>query len=122
MVSRLHATSRVNLSCLIDALGVQSQCPRWSRWRELPDLHVRQFGRAFRSQTGETPAKAVERLRVEAACACLHSGAEPTEQIAISAGFSNPERMCRAFVKLHGHPPQEIRRSGRQDNLPSPAT
>ncbi len=76
-------------------------------------LSVRQFGRAFRRETGETPAKAVERLRVEAARMRLQDGTEPIEQIAVAVGFIDPERMRRAFVKLHGHPPQSIRRARR---------
>jgi len=76
-------------------------------------LSLRQFGRAFRRETGETPAKAVERLRVEAARLRLQSGSEPIEQIARAVGFTDPERMRRAFVKLHGHPPQSIRRESR---------
>ncbi len=86
------------------------------RLAEAARLSVRQFGRAFRRQTGETPAKAVERLRVEAASVRLQSGAEPIEQIAKAVGFTDPERMRRAFVKLHGHPPQAVRRAGRQEN------
>ncbi|MDR3400821.1 MAG: GlxA family transcriptional regulator [Pandoraea sp.] len=76
-------------------------------------LSLRQFGRAFRRETGETPAKAVERLRVEAARLRLQDGSEPIEQIALAVGFIDPERMRRAFVKLHGHPPQSIRRASR---------
>jgi transcriptional regulator GlxA family with amidase domain len=76
-------------------------------------LSLRQFGRAFRRETGETPAKAVERLRVEAARMRLQDGSEPIEQIALAVGFTDPERMRRAFVKLHGHPPQSIRRESR---------
>lgn len=76
-------------------------------------LSVRQFCRAFRRETGETPAKAVERLRVEAARIRLQDGSEPIEQIAAAVGFTDPERMRRAFVKLHGHPPQSLRRVGR---------
>lgn len=76
-------------------------------------LSVRQFGRAFRQATGETPARAVERLRVEAARLRLQDGAEPVEQIARAVGFSDPERMRRAFVRLHGQPPQAIRRADR---------
>lgn len=78
-------------------------------------LSLRQFGRAFRRETGETPAKAIERLRVEAARLRLQEGSEPIEQIAIAVGFIDPERMRRAFIKLHGHPPQSIRRAGRLD-------
>lgn len=87
------------------------------RLAEAARLSVRQFGRAFRRQTGETPAKAVERLRVEAASIRLRSGAEPIEQIAKAVGFTDPERMRRAFVKLHGHPPQAVRRAGRQGGI-----
>ncbi len=76
-------------------------------------LSLRQFGRAFRRETGETPAKAVERLRVEAACLRLQDGSEPIEQIALAIGFTDPERMRRAFVKIYGHPPQSIRRESR---------
>jgi transcriptional regulator GlxA family with amidase domain len=76
-------------------------------------LSPRQFGRAFRRETGETPAKAVERLRVEAARLRLQDGSEPIEQIALAVGFIDPERMRRAFVKLHGRPPQSIRRESR---------
>lgn len=76
-------------------------------------LSVRQFCRAFRRETGETPAKAVERLRVEAARTRLQDGSEPIEQIALAVGFTDPERMRRAFVKLHGHPPQSVRRVSR---------
>ncbi|MEX3629465.1 MAG: helix-turn-helix domain-containing protein [Burkholderia sp.] len=76
-------------------------------------LSPRQFARAFRRETGETPAKAVERLRVEAARLRLQDGSEPIEQIAMAVGFTDPERMRRAFVKLHGHPPQSIRRASR---------
>ena len=83
------------------------------RLAEAASLSVRQFGRAFRRETGETPAKAVERLRVEAAKLRLQDGGEPIEQIALAVGFIDPERMRRAFIKLHGHPPQAIRRESR---------
>lgn len=83
------------------------------RLAEAARLSLRQFGRAFRRETGETPAKAVERLRVEAACLRLQDGSEPIEQIALAIGFTDPERMRRAFVKIYGHPPQSIRRESR---------
>lgn len=80
------------------------------RLAEAANLSVRQFGRAFRQETGETPAKAVERLRVEAARSRLRDGAEPVERIAAAVGFHDPERMRRAFVKIHGMSPQAMRR------------
>ncbi len=76
-------------------------------------LSLRQFGRAFKRETGETPAKAVERLRVEAARTRIEGSMEPIEVVAASVGFADPERMRRAFLRLYGQPPQAIRRMGR---------
>lgn len=84
------------------------------RLAEAAHLSVRQFGRAFLRETGETPAKAVERLRVEAARVRLQEGSEPIELIARAVGFTDPERMRRAFVKLFGMSPQAMRRLDRR--------
>jgi transcriptional regulator GlxA family with amidase domain len=78
-------------------------------------LSPRQLGRAFRAETGETPAGAVERLRAEAAKARVESGVEPIEAIAASVGFLDPERMRRAFVRRFGKSPQALRRASRLD-------
>lgn len=77
-------------------------------------LSQRQFGRAFRAETGETPAKAVERLRAEAARPRVEEGLEPIERIAETVGFTDPERMRRAFLRLYGQPPQALRRAARR--------
>ena len=76
-------------------------------------LSPRQFGRAFLAETGQTPAKAVERLRAEAARPRIEDGIEPIEVIARDVGFSDPERMRRAFLRAFGHPPQALRRGRR---------
>lgn len=78
-------------------------------------LSPRQFGRAFLAETGETPAKAVERLRVEVARQRVERGTEPIELIAQNIGFADPERMRRAFIRILGHPPQSIRRMAARD-------
>ncbi len=80
------------------------------RLAEAARLSPRQFGRAFREETGETPANAVERLRVEAARLRIEGGSEPVEVVARAVGFTDPERMRRAFMKRFGHPPQALRR------------
>jgi transcriptional regulator GlxA family with amidase domain len=79
-------------------------------------LSPRQFGRAFHEATGETPATAIERLRVEAAKARVETGREPIEAIAASIGFADPERMRRAFIRRFGHSPQALRRAARGGN------
>jgi len=73
-------------------------------------LSVRQFSRVFKVETGETPARAIERLRIEAARSRLESGTGNIQQIAAAVGFGTQERMRRAFIRWTGHPPQVIRR------------
>ena len=73
-------------------------------------LSPRQFSRVFRSETGQTPAKAVENLRVEAARLMMEQTNHPIDVIAGQAGFGDRERMRRAFLRAFGQPPQAIRR------------
>jgi len=60
---------------------------------------------------GVTPARAVERLRVEAALAALESGARSVQEAAREFGFGDPERMRRAFMRTLGVPPSSRRRA-----------
>jgi transcriptional regulator GlxA family with amidase domain len=84
---------------------------------ELANLSPRQFSRAFLAETGETPAKAVERLRVEAARASMENGEQSLAGIARAVGFSDPERMRRAFLRILGQPPQALRRQIRAPSI-----
>ncbi len=81
------------------------------RLAQAAGLSPRQFSRAFAAETGTTPAKAVERLRVEAARAAVEAGRTPIDRIALVSGFGDPERMRRAFVRAFGQPPQALRRA-----------
>jgi transcriptional regulator GlxA family with amidase domain len=76
-------------------------------------MSPRHFARAFAAETGVTPAKAVERLRVEAARERIEAGAEPIDRVAEAAGFGDAERMRRAFIRAFGQPPQALRRAAR---------
>lgn len=73
-------------------------------------MSPRHFARAFHRQVGITPAKAVERLRADAARALLESGARSVQQVAHDTGFNEPERMRRTFVRLFGAAPSALRR------------
>ncbi|MCX4160118.1 MULTISPECIES: GlxA family transcriptional regulator [Paraburkholderia] len=79
-------------------------------------LSPRQFSRAFRSETGQSPGKAVEHLRIEAARLMLESGRHPIDVIARDTGFGDRERMRRAFLRAFGQPPQAIRRASRTED------
>lgn len=83
------------------------------RLAERAAMSTRNFARAYAAETGTTPAKAVERLRAEAARAWLEQGL-PIQEIAERAGFGDPERMRRAFLRLYGAPPASLRRTMRR--------
>ncbi|MFU2327935.1 GlxA family transcriptional regulator [Pseudomonas sp. NFX98] len=78
-------------------------------------LSPRQFSRAFRAETGQSPAKAIENLRLEAARQMLERGRLTLDQIALETGFSDRRRMREAFLRAFGQPPQVIRRSARSE-------
>lgn len=80
---------------------------------EAAHLSPRQFSRAFRAETGQSPAKAVEHLRVEAARLMMEQSRHPIDVVAAETGFADRERMRRAFLRAFGQPPQAIRRSAR---------
>ena len=81
-------------------------------------LSPRQFSRAFRAETGQSPAKAIENLRLEAARLMIEQGRHSIDVVSQEVGFADPERMRRAFLRAFGQPPQAIRRNAR---IASPA-
>ncbi len=77
-------------------------------------LSPRQFSRAFRTETGQSPAKAVENLRVEAARLMMEQSRHSIEVIR-QTGFADRDRMRRAFLRVLKQPPQVIRRNARAE-------
>ncbi|OZI61149.1 GlxA family transcriptional regulator [Bordetella genomosp. 11] len=76
-------------------------------------LSPRQFSRVFREETGQSPAKAVETLRLEAARAMLEDGRHPMDIVARDTGFADRDRMRRAFIRTYGQAPTSFKRSLR---------
>jgi transcriptional regulator GlxA family with amidase domain len=74
-------------------------------------LSPRQFSRTFREQTGSSPAKALENLRLEAARLMIEQGRLSLEAVALEVGFGDRERMRRAFLRVYGQSPQSLRRT-----------
>lgn len=72
-------------------------------------MSLRTFARVFSRELGTTPADFVERVRVEAARRILEESDEPVEGVATRAGFGDPERMRRAFMRRLGVPPKSYR-------------
>src|SRR6201985_1805115 len=80
---------------------------------ERAGMSARHFTRAFIAETGATPSKAIERLRIEVARERVQSSSEAIERVAEVTGFGDPERMRRAFIRAFGQPPQSLRRASR---------
>lgn len=83
------------------------------------NLSPRQFSRAFLAETGQSPAKAVERLRLEAARFMLEEGRHTVNVVAYETGFADRERMRRAFLRTFGVPAQTLRRKARREDVPA---
>jgi transcriptional regulator GlxA family with amidase domain len=71
-------------------------------------LSERQFTRLFCRDTGTTPARFVERVRVEAARQMLEHGVA-VETVAMRAGFGSSERQRRSFLRILGVSPADYR-------------
>jgi transcriptional regulator GlxA family with amidase domain len=80
---------------------------------EQAGMSSRHFTRAFVAETGSTPSKAIERLRIEVARQRVQSSGEAIDRVAQLTGFRDPNRMRRAFIRAFGQPPQSLRRAAR---------
>lgn len=80
-------------------------------------LSPRHFARAFQAETGTTPGRYVDRVRLEHARRLLEDGGDGVEGVSRASGYGTPEAMRRAFVKALGTSPAEYRRRFR----PAPA-
>jgi transcriptional regulator GlxA family with amidase domain len=99
--ARRHLAERLSVEDLADAAR----------------LSPRQFSRAFRAETGQTPAKAVEALRLEGARALMEDTNHSLDVVAQLTGFGDRDRMRRAFLRVWRQSPQDIRRFASGDAL-----
>jgi transcriptional regulator GlxA family with amidase domain len=72
-------------------------------------MSVRNFGRVFTADVGTTPARYVRHLRVEAARRMLQSSSYDLQHIAAATGFGSVDGMRRAFLRVLGKAPREVR-------------
>ncbi|MGT2489188.1 GlxA family transcriptional regulator [Methylobacterium oryzae CBMB20] len=103
-----------------DARGRFDGLHAWMRANLQSDLSVpelaavahmspRNFARVYTRETGESPARAVEQMRVEEACRLLESTHDTIQTIAYRVGFGDDERLRRAFVKNYRVSPHDYR-------------
>jgi transcriptional regulator GlxA family with amidase domain len=72
-------------------------------------MSERSFSRRYVEATGQTPARAIEQLRVEAARHLLSESRLPVKRIAQRCGFGSEETMRRSFLRLLFVTPQDYR-------------
>jgi transcriptional regulator GlxA family with amidase domain len=73
-------------------------------------LSPRHFARSFQAETGMTPGRYVDRVRLEHARRLLEDTTDGVEEISRASGYGTPEAMRRAFVRTLGAAPAEYRR------------
>jgi len=72
-------------------------------------MSERSFLRHYRSHMGLTPARAVEKMRVEAACQLLATTRDPVKRVARRCGFGSEETMRRSFIRQIAVAPHDYR-------------
>ena len=82
---------------------------RVERLAERAGMAPRSFARLYVARVGQTPAKSVENLRLDAARLALEDTAVSIKQIARDTGFGDDERMRRAFLRELGVSPGDYR-------------
>ena len=72
-------------------------------------MSERSFSRHYAEATGLTPARAIERLRVQGARHLLSETRLPVKRISQRCGFGSEETMRRSFLRLLDTTPQDYR-------------
>ncbi|MER8983665.1 GlxA family transcriptional regulator [Mesorhizobium sp. M0843] len=96
---RLHAWIRENP-------GADLSVPALSSFMA---MSPRNFARVYSRENGQTPGRAVEALRVDAARSLLETSCQSVQQIAHAVGFADDETFRRAFVRSLGVAPSDYR-------------
>ncbi len=72
-------------------------------------MSPRNFARVFLKDTGTTPARFVERVRVEAARRRLEESRDKLEKVAKDCGFGSMQGLRRSFLRVVHVPPNDYR-------------
>ncbi|MDB5091006.1 MAG: Transcriptional regulator GlxA family, contains an amidase domain and an AraC-type DNA-binding [Mucilaginibacter sp.] len=112
---------QVQFGSLVDTSPVAVQLKEWlaerlhepldvGRLAEKMNMSHRNFTRVFTRQTGISPAKYIEKLRVEAARVCIEESDVPLEQVALRCGLGGLVSMRRLFLRHLMVTPSDYRR------------
>jgi len=106
--TELHDWIRENLRSDLSLARLASRC----------GMSERNLSRRYLEETGTTPARGVERLRIEAARTLLAETKLPVKRVAAECGFQNEETLRRSFIRLFSTSPQEYRRGWGSSEAP----
>jgi transcriptional regulator GlxA family with amidase domain len=81
-------------------------------------MSPRNFARVFSKQIGRTPARFVERLRVESARRRLEESSAGLARIAQECGFGSADSLRRSFLRVLRVTPADYRHRFRRDDSP----
>ncbi|MGR3890423.1 GlxA family transcriptional regulator [Pseudomonas sp. 1152_12] len=95
----LHAWMAENLTLDLNILTLAAQA----------GMSERSFVRHYRAETGQTPARAVELIRVETARRQLADSTASIKRIAVQCGFGCEETLRRSFLRVLEVTPQAYR-------------
>ncbi|MES2162009.1 MAG: GlxA family transcriptional regulator [Pseudomonadota bacterium] len=79
------------------------------RLAEKAGMTPRTFARTYASQSGRTPARMVEAMRLEAACRALEKTMLPLKAIAANTGYVEEQNLRRVFQRQLGVSPSQYR-------------
>ncbi len=79
------------------------------RLAEKAGMTPRTFARTYASQSGRTPARMVEAMRLEAACRALEKTMLPLKTIAANTGYVEEQNLRRVFQRQLGVSPSQYR-------------
>jgi transcriptional regulator GlxA family with amidase domain len=102
----LGSPIRALLDDIVAHPAADHRVPELARRAALSERHL---ARVFAEQTRMTPARFVERVRVEAARNLLEASDMPVDSVATRTGFGSDETMRRAFLRVLGVGPAAYR-------------
>jgi transcriptional regulator GlxA family with amidase domain len=76
---------------------------------ERTHMSPRNFARVFAREVGQTPARYIDTIRVEAAQRRLEESTDSLDEIATQCGFGSANSMRRSFLRVRGVAPSTYR-------------
>jgi len=96
---------------VLDTLHLNWNSPAMNVKTLVTSAHLRRssFNQRFQASVGVTPAKYLERLKIQNALTLLQNTSQPIKDIAQQCGFTDPNYFSRAIRRVTGKSPLQLR-------------